>query len=464
MQHMAITLKLRLVHKIFLLLAGTTAVTVLAVSLLIAQMLAAGFGRFVQRLDEDRLEALARLAQVRHEREGDFDSMVLAWRGIFELSQQAEDISARLPNLAIVRQVLIFDADGRVLAGTPPAAGHGELLQRDVLVGGHKVGAVGIVRLPTDPAQVFPDIVHRQRLAIAGSALATLVVALLASAWLARRLARRLLNVADSASRLADADLDARVFDNGSDEVSLLAAQLNEMASRLGAAEQSRRQWLAHMAHELRNPLAVMGAEIEAMQDGIRRLDVSALASLREEVSHLTRLANDLHLLALAEMGELPLYPENLDVAAVAKRAVTRWSGAASRAGLSLELQPASAVVRADEGRLLQILDNLLSNAVRYTDAPGRIRLTFRSFSDAVVLSVDDSAPGLSATQIDRLFQPLFRADAARSRAAGGSGLGLALVKAIARSHGWTVQALASPMGGIRVEIRLPRPAGDTAP
>ena len=156
-----------------------------------------------------------------------------------------------------------------------------------------------------------------------------------------------------------------------------------------------RRRWLANVAHELRTPLTVLRGEVEALQDGVRVVTPQALQSLADEVVHLGRITDDLHLLAMDDLDALPIAVAEVEVSALATRAVERWAAAASRAQLQLTVlasAPASAL--ADAGRLQQVLDNLIANSVRYTDSPGIISVQVVATAASVMLSVDDSTPG----------------------------------------------------------------------
>ena len=217
------------------------------------------------------------------------------------------------------------------------------------------------------------------------------------------------------------------------------------------------------MSHELRTPLTVLRGELDALIDGITTLSPQALQSLRDEVWQLNALVDDLHLLAMADLRALPCYFEDIDAIALVEDIVQRFSLRARQQDLTLRLEhaPGAAIsVRWDAKRVEQLLSNVLDNSLRYTDAPGQVVVRIESDEAQVTISVDDTAPGLDAQDLTRIFEPLYRADPARARESGGSGLGLAISQQIAKAHRGAIRAEASARGGVRFFIELPR-AGD---
>jgi two-component system sensor histidine kinase BaeS len=213
------------------------------------------------------------------------------------------------------------------------------------------------------------------------------------------------------------------------------------------------------MSHELRTPLTALRGEVEALVDGVRPLTAEAALSLREEVVHLGSLVDDLHLLAMSDLNALPCYFEETDAVEVVQRVRQRFALRAQQLGLALEFEDALTEpipVYWDARRIEQLLSNLVDNSLRYTDAPGRTVLRLAVDARLVCLEVDDTAPGVPASDLARVFEPLYRVDVARSRHSGGSGLGLAICRAIVTAHGGHISATASPLGGLRVRVELP--------
>jgi two-component system sensor histidine kinase BaeS len=242
-------------------------------------------------------------------------------------------------------------------------------------------------------------------------------------------------------------------------EIDQLVDDVNAMASALAALEEARRSWIAQISHELRTPLAVLRGELESIEDGARQPSPAVLRSLAEEVAQLTRLVDDLHTLTVADLGQMPCRFVPGDAGEALRRIALKFEARARQLGLALSVPAAAHAIPAqwDFGRIDQLLSNLLENSLRYTAAPGRIDVSWRTDGRSLQLQVEDSAPGVAAHDLPRLFEPLFRTDSARSRAVQhGSGLGLSIVRAIARAHRGSVHAAASPLGGLALRVELP--------
>lgn len=359
-------------------------------------------------------------------------------------------------------RVSLFTPGGAWLAGMnrvlPPDAD-----SEPVFAGGRHVATA---RLLPEPAPMGADIgfLQSQYRGIAATALGLLVISAAGGTLAARRAIRPLRAVRQATHRIAGGDFAARLRPDGPRELALMAADINEMAQALERLERSRRQWLADISHELRTPLTVLAGELEAIADGIRPLDQPAIASLRDEVGALAALIEDLHLLATADLGRLPCHMTPLEPRDVAQHNLARFATAAAARGLALSLDcpPDTGEACWDPRRIDQMLGNLLGNSLRYTNAPGIVRLGVEADRAEIRFVVEDSAPGPSADELTRLAQPFVRGTVGQ-RARGGTGLGLAVVAAIAAAHHGALRLAASPLGGLRVTVALPRHPETTA-
>jgi two-component system sensor histidine kinase BaeS len=329
------------------------------------------------------------------------------------------------------------------------------LAEPGVMRGAGPGGPADVAGLGARGQEVLSRQLRDANLQAAGFAL---VVAALVGAGVAFGLTRPLERLAQVTRRYGQGDRDARVAPRGRDEIAELGRIFDDAADRLQAEERRGRRLTSDVAHELRTPLTVLRSELEAIQDGLMPADPERIGALLEQVELLARLVDDLRTLTRADHGELSLARERVDLAASVRRSVDAFEAQARARGVTLEVESNAATLDGDEGRLRQLVLNLLDNAVRHAGA--RVRIEVGSDGPDVRLRVDDDGPGVPEAQREHVFERFYRVDRARQRGDGGSGLGLAIVRALAEAHGGTVRVDASPLGGARFEVRLPRAAG----
>jgi len=266
--------------------------------------------------------------------------------------------------------------------------------------------------------------------------LAAGVAALLALLF-SRFLVQPLRRMAGAAKKMAAGDFSQRVKIASKDEVGELARAMNSMAEALGKQEELRRQFVAEVAHELRTPLTVIQGNMEAMVDGVLAPTAEHLSSLNSQVLVLSRLVTDLRTLSLADAGRLEVKPVTLDIGEIAGQALEVVGPLAAEKSIRLErvLPPALPRVLADPQRVLQVLHNILANALRHTPKGGRISLEARPGAGELALSISDTGPGIPPEDMPYLFQRF------HSRHSGSSGIGLAVVKALVEAQGGRVWA-----------------------
>jgi two-component system sensor histidine kinase BaeS len=297
---------------------------------------------------------------------------------------------------------------------------------------------------------------QQRNLGIIVSALA--FTSLLLAGSLSWWLGRRTRSMALATRRLTGGDYSIRLPERGRDELSRLAQDFNVLAVTLEASRQARNRWVSDIAHELRTPLAVLRGEIEAMQDGIRRLDQDNLHSLAQEVGQLERLVADLRLLSQSDAGALEVQLAPLDLAKSLSVRLEEASGWLADSGIELDARiPAPAWIRGDAQRLRQLWNNLLDNTCAYTQSPGRLSVSLAVEEERVRVCWEDSAPGVPETELPRLTERLYRVEGSRSRASGGSGLGLSIAIALVKAHGGQMTPSSSTLGGLCWTLDFPR-------
>ncbi len=334
-----------------------------------------------------------------------------------------------------------------------PAVFHYHLLQTDLPVGSAEL--------------VHIERAYRDALALALGV--GLVVSLLAAGlvtWnLARRLRQTLHGLTSAVDELSRGHYSTRVPSVGAGtELDSLAATLNDMAARLDAVEETRRQLLSDLAHELRTPIAALSAHHEAMADGVIEPEV-AMPILASQTMRLSRLADDISKVSRAEEGQLPVELRPLAVDHLLESILQEWEERFETAGVALRREMAlrhSATIHADPDRLAQVLGNLLSNALRHTSPGGTVTVSAATHGSTVEIAVTDDGEGFTNEDSSRLFERFFRADSSRTRENSGSGIGLTISRALVDAHGGTMAAASEGPGqGATFTIRLPRaPAG----
>ena len=364
---------------------------------------------------------------------------------------------------SIFQRLAVLDARGaRVVGAEGDFANAARVpIRRDRSV----IGYLALMPLQGLESEADRAFVARQSGVIVLTGLCGLGFALVLSWLLARRWFRPIDELTQAAQDVARGRLSTRVAVQGSDELALLGRTFNDMAQRLDTMEASRRAWLADAAHELRTPLAAMRAEIEALQDGVRTFDERTALRLHRQVIRLGQLVDDLRSsmrepqndLLTATVFPISLLKEALDHTRdrFAARRITVDRRAVDR--IDASAQP---VVEGDAHRLHQVFMNLLENALAYTDEGGELRIDVAVegawTGNRLTLVFDDSAPGVPEAELPRLFDRLFRGESSRSREHGGSGLGLSICRATIEAHGGTIDASASPLGGLRLTLTLP--------
>lgn len=286
------------------------------------------------------------------------------------------------------------------------------------------------------------------------------VAAVVISIALSTRLSGPISRLAAASRRIADGHYTERVSVASSDEIGELAESFNRMAASLESTERRRLQLVGDVAHELRTPLTTLDGYLEGLEDGVIAPADPTWKLLRHETARLSHLVNDLQELWRAEARQLPLSLASVDVPIELEAVRERFSSSAleHEIELRLEVHEGRTAVRADRGRLAQILDNFVSNAIRYSPAGGFVTLSVALESDGVVIGVADQGPGLTGDQREQVFERFYRIDPSRSRALGGSGIGLAIARALAEAMGGRTWADSDGPGhGSTFYVALPR-------
>lgn len=318
--------------------------------------------------------------------------------------------------------------------------------------GGGTVGWLTVDPIKQVSAVRDVSFLRQQSSAFTTIAIALLLGAALLAILLARHLSRPLGAVTSVVKRLAEGDYGSRVAARGKDEITELSQNIDTLARTLDDNQHARQRWIADISHELRTPLAIMRGELESLQDGVRPVDSLSIDSLHAEIIRLGKLVNDLHELSLSDIGALTYQMQPIDLGEVLDEAVELFHQRLASRDLALEYSRDAGEqwpINGDRQRLLQLFTNLLENSLRYTDAGGRIIIRLKRYGRRAVIEIADTTPTVSMEECDKLFDRLYRVDPSRTRAQGGSGLGLSICKNIADAHNAVIKAAPSELGGI---------------
>lgn len=343
-----------------------------------------------------------------------------------------------------------------------PRSLRGRLLLANLIVAGAALGTVLVAVSLVGPGYFADAMGHRPgdpmgaqmdartldafreaiRTALAAALVAAVGAAIIVSLAISSRIAGPVTRLAAAARRIAAGHYVERVPAGGDGEIAELASSFNVMTASLEATERRRLQLVGDVAHELRTPLSTVDGYLEGLEDGVIDASPDTWHLLRGETARLTRLVDDLQELWRAEARQLPLTLKSADASVVAGDVVGQFAPHLAGRGLAVasDLRPGLFAL-VDRDRLAQIVSNYLSNAIRYSPDGSTIRVSTRRDGESIVVAVRDDGPGLTADQRSAVFERFYRIDPSRSRALGGSGIGLAIARALAEAMGGRVWA-----------------------
>ena len=356
---------------------------------------------------------------------------------------------------------------GRLAAEATPTP---QATQRiPIYANGQQVGTLVVLSqqgAPATSALLSDRFLDRVRLALLVGGVTALVVAVIFAVFLVDGITRPLRRLTEAARRVAAGDFSHRVDVTSPLEAAELAGSFNRMAEALERDQKTRRRLLADITHELRTPLSVIQGTAQGFLDGVIQPDQDHAAVIRDEAELLGKLIADLRDLSLAEAGELRLERRPADLGELARQAAAAVQHRTQKQGIEIEVvaPPDIPPCLVDSVRTLQMLGNLLDNALRHTPQGGRITLGIRGPEDGMlVVEVADTGEGIPPEHLPHIFERFYRVDASRERS-GGTGLGLAIVNQLAQAQGGSVGVDSAPGQGSVFWVRFPvAPTGAAA-
>jgi signal transduction histidine kinase len=308
-----------------------------------------------------------------------------------------------------------------------------------------------------DPREL--QYLDRTNQALIKAALGSAAFAMLLGFLLARTITTPLRELTQAIRAMALGKLNQAVPVRSNDELGALTVSFNQMSTDLAHSNELRRQMTADIAHDLRTPLSVITGYLESLRDGVLKPTPERLDVLYSEALHLNRLVDDLRTLSLADAKELPIVRQRASPTALLERLAAGYQHQAeqNKVALCIESNDNLPDVDVDIERMVQVLSNLVSNALRYTPPGGRITLSVRQENRGVVLMVQDTGAGIAPEVLPHVFERFYRGDRARTQSTDESGLGLAIAKSIVELHGGSLSAASDGPGkGSTFAIHLP--------
>lgn len=290
-----------------------------------------------------------------------------------------------------------------------------------------------------------------------GVGLFSFVFAILIGIIMAKRLSKPISKVIGTAHMISKGDYGVR-SDSKSNivEIDSLTSTVNSLADNLEKQEKLRKQLTTDMAHELRTPLATLQSHMEAMLDGVWEADTERLRSCHEEIIRLNKMVGDLERLARYEGGNLILEKIDFDLLELVKRIITNFEGEFKNKNIGLELQGKELWINGDRDKISQIIINLISNALKYTNPGGQVLVAIKKTTKNTEIIVNDNGIGIPQEDLPYVFERFYRGDKSRNRETGGAGIGLTIAESIARAHGGSISVTSVLGEGTTFKLTLP--------
>ncbi len=354
-------------------------------------------------------------------------------------------------------EICLFDKEKNYVVG--PRRPEDTFTFREIIKNNEIIGWLGLKKPDRLNHPLEAGFLKAQKKAFIIMGACILILAALIAYLLSRHLLAPVQELMRGTKAMSSFDFTTVIDVTSKDELGSLAASFNKMIKTLAGYEKMRKNWVSDISHELRTPISILKGKVEAVQDGIRKVTPETMDSLHSDIKRLEKLVEDLHMLSLADS-------KNLHIRKIIVRPFDILVSTLDAFQIKLEKQ--SIAVKADfqyneslslsgdKDHLERLFSNLIENTLRYTDAPGELRISHQVNHKWLALIFEDSAPGLTDDGLGLIFNRLYRAEKSRNRASGGSGLGLSICKQIVENHGGTIMSDHSETGGLKLLIRLP--------
>jgi two-component system, OmpR family, sensor histidine kinase BaeS len=470
-------MKISITYRLFLSILGATCLAILTLLLVMQWSINRGFIQYLDKIGHARLEQVAVELGREYAKNNSWEFLKTSpdpWDGR-ELNSPPDRGPEQRPIPEFMMHehrngppppppdarhkggpLIILDENRKAVLGSYPVDENIHFIP--IPTNGKVVGYAGLLSPKHFMHTMQTQFLSEQKLALVITAAGTVVIVILISIPLARRLVQPIRAIARATNDISSGNYSTRIPVTSSDELGRLARDFNNMALTLEKHEKERRQWVADISHELRTPVAVLRGEIEALLDEIREITPDRIRSLHAETLRLNRLIDDLYQLALSDVGALSYRKENINSIEVLQESLDSLEQEFAAKNITIRKNTAvqSGTIFGDPGRIGQLFANVLENSLHYTDSKGEVVVAASTEDGRLIIEVSDTKPGVEEQDLPRLFDRLFRTEGSRSRATGGAGLGLAICKNIVETHGGSISVHPSSVGGLLVRIELP--------
>ena len=370
--------------------------------------------------------------------------------------RQFEDFGRSGIILISANKVIIM-GDGNYPSGTSLATS--ELSDAYTIeVNGNTIAYLAVFTPAFQPNPQEAQFIRQTNRALIYASLIAIFLAISLGLIFTQTLLKPLANLNNAIGKIEQGELLQEVKKTSNDELGEVITGFNNMSNALVKATAQRKQMTADIAHELRSPLTVINGYLEALQDGSLSPTPERLETIQGEVNQLNRLVNDLRTLAMADAGQLDIFKDFINIDELFQHLEDAYKIIVASKNINLEFvnSPEVSTIYADEGRILQVLSNLINNALLHTDSGGRVLVSSQQNQTITTIHISDTGEGIPNNQLDTIFQRFYRADPSRQSSNGETGLGLSIVKTLIEAHNGKVEVQSQVSVGTTFIIELP--------
>ncbi|MFT6985561.1 MAG: two-component system sensor histidine kinase BaeS [Psychromonas sp.] len=477
-------MRLTIFHKLFVSLLLTSTIMMAGMALLINNSFQSGLQIYLNQRKVDKLEVIAlQVSQYYSTKNGwkEIKAQPYLWENLLkQVFRRSEDGNHPERHergngrLSLHDKIILLNDQGMPVFDYPKMRRHGnrdlqlnndlqlnkdpQFINVPVTFDNKTVGWISIMHRETIPSPLAESFFKQQLNNFYLIAIWVALFSFAVAGVLVRHFLKPLKHLHSGATALQHGDFQQQIPVQGNDELAELSQTFNQLTNTLKQQKKLRDQWLADISHELRTPVAVLLSEIEAIEDGIRKPEPKYIQSLHDQVVNLSFLVDDLYQLSLSDSGVNIDRSQRVDLTLLLETIANQNEARLSEKQIQLKriYEGPAIMLQADRKSLTQLISNIFENSYRYTDSGGVMQIVLSQKGEYIELIIEDSAPGVPNESLEKLFNRLYRVDKSRSRANGGSGLGLSICQNIVNAYGGKISANHSPLGGLQIKISLP--------